>query len=721
MKKTLLVVFAQSAILGAIAQDTTSIPFNDTLMLQNIEVTSVRASEKAPFTKTNLTKEQIQERNNGKDLPFILNQMPSVVASSDAGNGVGYTNLKIRGSDETRINVTLNGIPFNDAESQGSFFVNLPDIASSLTSVQVQRGAGTSSNGPGAFGATINLSTNEVNREKYLELNNNYGSFNTWKNTLKVGTGLLGNHFTVDARLSHISSDGYIDRASTNLRSFFGSAAYLNKKTSLRFNVIAGREKTYQAWNGVHESVLKTERTSNSAGSEKPGMFYDNETDNYKQTHYQMFLNQQVTPSITFNAGLFLVRGKGYFENYKARQKFSKYGLPNYVSGTDIIERTDLILQRWLDNYFYGTVLSAQYAKGKTHLTVGGGYSQYDGDHFNRIIWAEVGVPENYSSYLLPAHKNDLNVYSKWMQSLGNGFNSFIDLQFRDVNYEINGFKDNPDLYIHKHYSFFNPKVGMSWMKQNLNAFASFSMATKEPNRKDFEADVYQLPRPEKLYDWEAGFGYSSNRFTTELNLYYMFYKDQLVNTGKKNDVGAFTRTNAPESYRAGIELQAGYKAADWMQMNANVALSRNKIRKFVEYIYDENPGSPAVENHFEDTDISFSPNVVAGGTIQFMPFKGADISLISKFVGDQFLDNTSDKNRMLSSYFTEDIKFSYGFSTRTIKEIGLMFQINNVFNKLYEASGHTYNYIEAGTLHVENYYFPMAGINFVAGLNLKF
>lgn len=717
MKKFVFCLLIQAIVSGAQSQDTASKKFNDTLMLENIEVTSVRASEKAPFTKTNLSRSQIEERNLGQDLPFILNQTPSVVASSDAGNGVGYTNLRIRGSDATRINITLNGIPFNDAESQGAFLVNMPDIASSLSSIQVQRGVGTSSNGPGAFGATLNLSTNEFNQNKYLQFDNAYGSFNTWKNTLKVGTGLINNHFTVDVRASNITSDGYIDRASSNLRSLFVSGAYFDKKTSVRFNLISGKEKTYQAWNGVPESMLTTDRTYNSAGTEKPGNPYADETDNYLQTHYQLFLNHQVNPDLSFNIGTYLVRGKGYYENYKAGQKFSKYGLSNLINGADTIKKTDLILQRWLDNYFYGTVFSGQYAKGKTRFTFGGGYSQYDGKHFNRVTWAQAGFPPDFSSYNLPAHKNDLNLYAKWMQSLGNGFNTFIDLQQRMVKYQINGFKDNPDIFINKHYVFINPKVGISYLSGDNHAYASLSVGSKEPNRDDFEAGENQIPKPERLYDWELGYSRKGSVFSAGITLYLMNYKDQLVNTGEINDVGALTRTNASKSYRAGIELEADYKPVKWLELGGNAAFSKNKIRDFTEFIYDD--AGMVTENHFSNTDISFSPSVVAGGEVKISPIKNSEISFMSKFVGNQFLDNTSDPNRMLNRYFVEDARVTYTVPQKRIKGIKIIFRVNNLFNKMYEANGYTYNYISDGKLYVENFYFPMAGINFMAAMNI--
>src|SRR5665213_504270 len=384
----LLVVFTFIAH----AQDSSHHKLSDTLMLDNIEISSIRASDKAPFTKTDISKKEIAKVNLGQDLPFILNQTPSVFVNSDAGNGVGYTGIHIRGTDESRINVTLNGIPYNDAESQGTYFVDLPDVASSLNSIQIQRGVGTSSNGAGAFGATINLSTNEVNKEKYLELNNSYGSFNTWKNTLKVGTGLIGNHFLIDARISRISSDGYIDRATSNLKSLYFSAAYINEKSSLRFNIISGKEKTYQAWNGVPESYLDSDRTYNSSGTEKPGTPYANETDNYIQTHYQLFFNHKINSVFSYNVDAFLTRGKGYYEEYKADQSFSDYYLPDIINGNDTITSTDLIRRLWLDNYFYGSIFSLQYHKNKTSLTFGGGWTQYDGQHYDIVTWAQQGL-----------------------------------------------------------------------------------------------------------------------------------------------------------------------------------------------------------------------------------------------------------------------------------------------------------------------------------------
>lgn len=704
------------------AQDTSRSKLFDTLMLENIEITSIRAADKAPFTKTNLSKEQIEKVNLGQDLPFVLNNLPSVVASSDAGNGVGYTGIRIRGSDATRINITLNGIPYNDAESQGVFFVNMPDISSSVSSMQVQRGVGTSSNGAGAFGATINLSTNEVNRNKYMELNNSFGSFNTWKNTIKAGSGLLGNHFVIDGRFSRITSDGYMERGWSDLNSYLVSGAYIDEKSSLRFNLIGGKEKTYQAWGGVPEEMLKTNRRYNPGGTEKPGEPYDNETDNFIQTHYQLFYNRKINSYLGFNAAVYLTRGKGYYETYKAKQKYSKYGLPDVVIGNDTISRTDLIRQKWLDNYLYGTILSLQYKKNKSDLTFGGGWNQYDGGHHGIIKWAEKGgIPLDYQYYDNPATKNDLNVYGKLMQSLGSGFTAFLDAQVRFLKYDINGFSDNPTIQLSRNYTFFNPKAGISYNKFDHQVYFSLSVASHEPNRNDYEAGIQQIPSPEKLFDWELGFEKKNTKLNYGATFYYMDYRDQLINTGKINDVGAYTRINTPKSFRAGVELEADAIISKWLSASGNIAFSRNKIKEFIESVdnYDDASGLQK-ENIFKNSDISYSPNTVAAASLSFIPFPKAAISLQSKYVGEQFLDNTSNRNRMLDAYYLQNVRLMYSLKGRSIKQMDFIFQANNVFNHQYSANGYTFNYISGGELSVNNFYFPMAGINFMAAINIK-
>ncbi len=696
--------------------------FNDTTLLQPVEVQAIRAAEKAPFAKTDLTKKEIEKNNLGQDLPFLLNQAPSVVVNSDAGNGVGYTGIRIRGTDATRINVTLNGIPYNDAESQGTFFVDLPDFASSAGSIQVQRGVGTSTNGAGAFGASINLSTNELNKTFYVATNNSYGSFNTHKNNIQFGSGLLGNHFTIDGRLSSIRSEGYIDRAKSNLGSFYLSTAYTDDRHSLRLNVFSGREKTYQAWNGVPEYLLATERTFNSSGTEKPGDPYDNETDNYTQTHYQLFYNHKLNSYWKGNLAVFLTRGKGYYEQYKAGRYLADYGLPDYFDGMTTITSTDLVRRLWLDNYFYGSIFSLQYQQKKTQLVLGGGYNAYDGQHYGEIKWAAVqaAVPANYRWYDLTAYKKDLSLYGKWTQQLNKNWQSFVDIQVRNIDYRIHGFRDNPALEINKNFTFLNPKAGITYSDKKWQAYISYALAGKEPNRDDFEAGNTQQPNAERLHDVELGVERKMGKTSWGANLYYMYYHNQLVLTGKINDVGAYTRTNIPKSHRAGIELQGKAILASWMNLAANISFSENKIKGYTEYLDDYDNGGQQTR-FYNKTDISFSPSVVAGANVNFIPVKNAEISLINKYVGRQYLDNTSQRSRSLNPYYLQDIRLSYTVETKIVKAANIILQLNNVFNKKYEPNGYSFSYIYGGELTTENYYYPMAGMNFMVGVNLKF
>lgn len=696
--------------------------FNDTTFLQPVEVQATRASEKAPFAKTDLTKKEIVRNNLGQDLPFLLNQTAGVVVNSDAGNGVGYTGIRIRGTDATRINVTLNGIPYNDAESQGTFFVDLPDIASSTAGIQVQRGVGTSSNGAGAFGGTINLFTNEINRQKYLEFNNSFGSFNTLKNTLKLGSGIIGKHFTIDGRLSHISSDGYIDRASSKLRSYYVSTAYVSEKNSLRLNIFSGKEKTYQAWNGVPESMLSTHRTYNPSGTDRPGEPYDNEVDNYLQTHYQLFYNHRFNKQWKGSIAGFLTRGKGYYEQYKGDESLSKYGQPDYNDNGTIISSTDLVRRLWLDNYFYGSVFSLQYQQKKTQLNFGGSYTVYDGDHYGEVKWAKVqaAVPANYRWYFNPALKKDFSLYSKWTQQWTDHWQTFADLQYRFVDHKIDGFRDNPAIHLKSDYHFLNPKIGITYSHAGWQAYASYALAGKEPNRDDFEAGQTEQPKAEYLNDFEVGIKKQQQNYSAGINFYYMRYRNQLVLTGKINDVGAYTRTNIPNSYRTGVELEGKVTVAKWMNLAANISFSENKIRNFSEYLDDYDNGGQKT-NFYSKTDIAFSPSVVAGGSINFIPVKNAEISLVPKYVGRQYLDNTSLRSRSLDPYYLQDIRLSYSLQGKVLKSASIILQLNNVFNKKYEPNGYTFSYYYNNELTTENYYFPMAGFNWMAGLNISF
>jgi iron complex outermembrane recepter protein len=690
------------------------------LLLQAVEVTAIRAGERSPFAKTNLSKAYIEKNNFGQDLPFILNQTPNVVINSDAGNGIGYTGIRIRGSDATRINMTINGIPYNDAESQGTFFVNLPDFASSVSSIQIQRGVGTSSNGAGAFGASMNFSTSEYNDKPYIELNNSYGSFNSFKNTIKLGSGLIGKHFTFDGRFSNITSDGFVDRAKTSLQSGYASVGYWGKKTAIRFNAIIGKEKTYQAWNGISQSDLQNNRTANSTGTEKPGTPYGNETDNYWQNHYQLFFNQEFSNNWKFNTAFFLTTGRGYYEQYKADEKLSNYGLQPVTIGSTTYERTDLVRRLWLDNNYFGQIFSFQEQKEKHQFTIGGGWNRYNGKHFGEVITTIV-QPSLYNKYYnQPAYKTDVNLYAKWQQQLSKHWDVFTDLQYRFVNYTINGFRNNPAVNIKSKYHFVNPKIGASYRNQNWSGFISYAVANKEPNRDDFEAGIAQQPKREQLHDIELN-GKRTNvidGLDIAATFYYMQYKDQLVLTGKINDVGAYTRTNIPNSFRAGVELEANYRAAFW---NAaySISVSKNKIKNFTEYVDDYDNGGQKIINH-GTTDISFAPSVVQNLTVNVLPLENLELSWLGKHVGKQFLDNTSNNSRSLDAFVVNDLRAAYNLKTKWVKEAKLAFQLNNIFNVRYEPNGYTFGYISGGNTIYENYYFPMAGRNFMLALNIK-
>lgn len=705
---------------------TTDQPAKDSFYsLAPVEVRAVRASDIAPFTRYNLGKTDLRKANTGMDIPFLLNQAPAVVANSDAGNGIGYTGIRIRGTDATRINVTLNGIPYNDAESQGTFFVDLPDFTSSTSSLQVQRGVGTSSNGAGAFGASIHFSTNEINPTAYAEINTTAGSFGTLRNTFKAGSGLV-NGFTSEVRFSRIVSDGFIDRASSNLRSFFVTTAYQHKQSSVRLNVFSGKEKTYQAWYGISEADLRAgNRTVNYAGTEKPGSPYDNETDNYTQTHYQFFYNQGIGKRLQFSTALFLTEGYGYYEQYKADQRYAKYGMPDVPSTNGPITKSDMIRQLWLDNSFYGNVFSLQYKQGRTEATLGGSATRYDGSHFGKIIWAEQGLTSLRRWYDLPARKTDFTVYLKQQTGFGSGFHYFYDLQYRTVGYTMQGFRDNPTLHVDKRYHFFNPKAGLSYRKRAMSYYISYSVATKEPNRDDFEAGLNEQPRPEQLHDLEAGVESRQQQYSWSATLYYMRYKDQLVLTGRINDVGAYTRTNIPRSYRAGIELQGNIKLKKWLQAQGNLALSQNKVLQFEEYLDDYDNGGQQ-KNNFSRSDIAFSPAVVGAASVSFIPVSKLECSLINKYVSRQYLDNTGNQSRSLDPYYVQDFRVNWTILPKQkvvkwVKEIAVTGQVNNLWSVNYEPNGYTYSYISGGATQTENFYFPMAGRNVLVGVNLRF
>ncbi len=690
------------------------------LFLQPLELKAVRASNRAPFAKTTISKEEIAKANLGQDISFLLNQTPSIVVNSDAGNGVGYTAMRIRGTDATRINVTLNGIPYNDAESMGTYFVDLPDFASSVNSIQIQRGVGTSSNGAGAFGATLNMSTNEFNEKAYGESNNSFGSFHTIKNTLKAGSGLIDGHFTIDARISRIKSDGFIERASSDLSSFYFSTAYLTKKSSLRLNIFSGKEKTYQAWYGVPEYLLNTNRRNNPAGTEKPGSPYENQTDNYTQTHYQLFFNHAFSNKWSFNTAAFLSRGKGYYEEYKADQSYSKYGLASVIAGGIPITKTDLVRQRWLDNYFYGQIASLQYKHNRDELTIGGGWSAYDGKHYGNIVWMQTGsVAKDYRYYDLTATKTDVNLYTKWQRQLNTNWSSFADLQYRHVKHDMKGFQGSPGLTVSRSFDFINPKAGITYTMNGWQAFFSYALAQKEPNRDDFQAGLTKQPKPETLHDIEVGIERKKSDYHFGANMYYMYYYNQLVLTGQINDVGAYTRINIPHSYRLGVELQGGVALDKWINLSGNLAISKNKVNSFIEYLDNYDTGDQQAVSH-QNTDISFSPTIVAGANIRLLPVQHIELSLMSKYVGKQYMDNSQTETRKLNAFFVQDIRASWTIKKLFFAEWNIIGQVNNLFDKKYEPNGYTYNYIYNNTLTTENGYYPMAGTNVMVGVNIR-
>lgn len=714
-------------------------------LADEVIVMATRATEKSGTTYKNVSKSDIAANNFGQDLPFIINNTPGVVVTSDAGAGVGYTGIRIRGSDATRVNVTVNGIPLNDSESQGTFWVNMPDFASSVENIQIQRGVGTSTNGAGAFGGSLNIQTSAPELEPYAEINSTYGSFNTLKNTFKVGTGLIDNKFSFDGRLSRIQSDGFVDRGASLLKSYFLSGAYHGKTDLLRINVFSGTEKTYQSWNGVPESRLNgdvqgmndyIERNGlnaadaanllNSDSRKYNSFLYKDQNDNYQQDHYQLLYAKEFNKRFSFNGALHYTYGRGYYEEYQAGQKFSDYGLPNPVINGAPVETTDLVRRRWLNNDFYGATYAFNYkASSDLNLTVGGAYNQYRGRHYGQVVWEQVASTLNNSDHYYDGNgnKNDFNVFAKATYTPIEKLSLFADLQYRSLKYDITG--DDNDLLplnIHDQLNFFNPKIGATYfIDTQSNIYSSASIANKEGNRDDYvNANPGTLPQPERLYDIEAGYRIKHSDFSAGVNVYAMFYKDQLVITGKLSDVGASIRQNVPNSSRIGVEFDGSYTLSRFFLINANAAFSRNKIKDFTEFLPNYDTNAQDV-NVYKNPDISFSPDAVVFGELVYKPFTGFAVALQSKYVSKQYMDNTQNEARKLNGYWVNNARLGYDFSFKGVKNMNIGLLANNILNKKYESNGYTYGYVNGSNRTDENFYFPQAGTNFLLSLNVKF
>ena len=671
--------------------------------LDEVLVSALRVTSKTPVSFSNLNKKEIASRNLGQDIPTLMNFMPSVVTTSDAGNGVGYSGIRVRGSDATRVNVTINGIPYNDSESQGTFWVNMPDFASSLESLQLQRGVGTSTNGAGAFGASLNMLTDNYAQKSNGEISNSYGSFNTRKHTVKFSTGLMNDHFELAGRVSNLSSNGYIERASSDLKSYFLQGTYVGKTTLIKAMVFGGNEKTYQSWNGIDYETLQKDRTYNPSGYfvDESGQtrFYDNETDNYQQDHYQLHWNEKVSDKWNTNLAFHYTKGKGYYENYKEDADFADYGLLPVSN----VATTDLIRQKWLDNDFYGTTFSANYINDKLDFIIGGGYNKYEGDHFGKVIWARYASQSElgdryYEDY---ASKTDGNIFAKVNYQVTKKISFFGDLQLRNVHYQANSYDTG---LVNDNFNFFNPKAGLNFEINDKNKlYISYARANREPNRTDYEGGNV---KPEKLNDFELGWRYSSDKSRLNINWYYMRYQDQLVLTGALNDVGDPIRTNVGESYRLGLEVDLSFQLSEKWNIRPNFTLSENKNIDFVNGATLENLGN---------TTIAFSPSVIGGNILAFKPIQSVQIAWLSKFVGNQYMNNIDSKESKLPDYFVNDFNITYELNPKSIfKSIIFTGLVNNFLDKKYVSNGADY-----GGGYV--YYYPQAGINFLAGLTLKF
>lgn len=715
------------------------------VLTEAVFVYASRAGEKSPFTSSTIKNEELTSRNYGQDIPYLLSSSPSLVATSEAGAGIGYTNFRVRGTDATRINVSINGVPLNDSESHGVFWVNTPDFGTSIDNVQIQRGVGTSTQGAGAFGASINMQTSTVKSSPYVEYNLAAGSFKSLKNNINIGTGLMKNGFSFDARLSKINSNGYIDRAFSDLKSFFVSGGYHSENTIVKLNIFSGNQSTYQAWNGVPSvrlnndidgmkrygehgliSEKKTEEMMASNSRTYNIYNYENETDNYQQSHFQLLLTHRFSEHLILNMAGHYTRGLGYYEQFKENAKFTKYGLAPIVIGDTTISRTDFIRRKWLDNHFGGATFALMYQKNRSDISLGGGWNRYLGDHYGDIIWARHAIEMNMGDewYRNQGNKTDFNVYLKYNFALTDYINLYADMQYRDIDYSIEGIDDDlRDLTNDYSYQFFNPKAGIFYeISKKSKAYFSWAVAHREPSRRNLtDADPNGIqPIAEMLNDFEAGYTFGNKKINTGVNFYYMRYKNQLVLTGKINDVGAAIMANVDNSYRAGAELTIAAQLTPKINWAVNATLSKNQIINFIEYVDNwDTWGQDVLE--LGETKIAFSPSLIANSNISFKPFKNFETSLISQYVSKQYIDNTSNETRKLDAYFVNNLRLSYSIHPNFVKEIEFSVLLNNLFNHEYESNAWVYSYMLGGERFTQDGYFPQAGINFLSGITIKF
>lgn len=688
-------------------------PLSNTL--NQVEVTAIRASTLAPFAKSNLNEDDIEQQDVARDMPYILENTASVVTTSDAGAGIGYTGLRIRGSDQSRINVTINGVPVNDAESQGVFWVNTPDLASSVSQLQVQRGVGTSTNGAGAFGGSINMQTKSFSEEAYADIHLGGGSFNTQRYTINFGSGLINNHWTIDARASRILSDGWIDRASSNLRSYYLSVGYQAEKTTVNAVVFGGRERTYQAWYGTDSATYEADPTFNWAGAIYDDNwnvvdYYDDQVDNYGQDYYQLHINHELNSTWNLGVSGFYTRGAGYYQEFQQGQSFGDYGLTPIITGGDTINSTDLARRLWLDNHYYGALANVTGSWEKLRVVLGGAWSQYDGDHYGTILWARYAsgsLPKD-QFYLNNSIKTDWNTYAKAEYTISNRLLAYADLQVRNVNYSGDGTEEGNFIFNFKdQMTFFNPKVGMSYRTgKGGNVYASYAMANREPNRKDYlNAVGGETPRPEQLQDIELGYEGSVNNFSWSANAYYMYYTDQLVLTGELDNVGYPIRENVGESYRMGIELSSAWKVSNLLTIRENLTLSRNQNLNYVVSV-----GDSSTQN-LGNTPIAYSPSIIANVTFEFnvSDFK---LELIPRYVGKQYLSNTGDVSLTLPSYFITDARLSFTRDVAGVGNVRAYVMANNLLSQEYASNGYVY-----GT---SVWFYPQAPLNYLFGIELS-